>query len=143
MKSKKMLDNKYALIIEKEEMIIEKLTQFAIKNNIGMAQFQMIGAVCDVVLGYVPAQSNHYMTKTFNNQWELLSTLGAISWDKITLKPIIHCHTTISSDDFNVIGGHMVDAKVAIKVEVIITVLSNEKVFQIIDNKSKFEIWDI
>ncbi len=37
MKIKKMIGNKYALIIEKDEMIIKTLEQFAIKENIGMA----------------------------------------------------------------------------------------------------------
>ncbi|WJG71203.1 PCC domain-containing protein [Spiroplasma ixodetis] len=54
MKIKKMIGNKYALIIEKDEMIIKTLEKFAIKENIGMAQFQMIGAITNVTLCYIP-----------------------------------------------------------------------------------------
>ncbi|WP_342261297.1 PPC domain-containing DNA-binding protein [Spiroplasma endosymbiont of Notiophilus biguttatus] len=144
MKIKKMIGNKYALIIEKDEMIIKTLEQFAIKEKIGMALFQMIGAVTNVTLGYVPKKSNDYVKKTFLEQYELLSTIGTIIWDeKDTNKPIIHCHTTFGDDNFNVIGGHMLDAKVAIKVEVIIDILSNEKISQVIDNKSNFHIWKL
>ncbi|BET38159.1 hypothetical protein SAP269_07480 [Spiroplasma ixodetis] len=62
----------------------------------------------------------------------MLSTIGTIIWDeKDRNKPIIHCHTTFGDDNFNVIGGHMLEAKVAIKAEI----LSNEKISQVIDNK--------
>ncbi|MBP1524920.1 MAG: hypothetical protein H9Q65_00145 [Spiroplasma ixodetis] len=67
MKIKKMIGNKYALIIEKDEMIIKTLEQFAIKENIGMAQFQMIGAITNVTLGYIPKKSTDYVKKLFLN----------------------------------------------------------------------------
>ncbi len=67
MKIKKMIGNKYALIIEKDEMIIKTLEQFAIKENIGMAQFQMIGAITNVTLGYIPKKSTDYVKKIFLN----------------------------------------------------------------------------
>lgn len=127
-------------------MIIKTLEQFAIKEKIGMAQFQMIGAISisDVTLGYVPKKGTDYVKKDFLQQYELLSTIGSIVWDdKIENKPIIHCHTTFGDDNFNVIGGHMLEAKVAIKVEVIINLLSNEKIKQVIDNKSNFHIWNL
>lgn len=94
-----MIGNKYALIIEKDEMIIKTLEQFAIKENIGMAQFQMIGAVTNVTLGYIPKKSTDYVKKI---SWtELLSTIGTIIWDeKDRNKPIIHCHTTFGDDNF-------------------------------------------
>lgn len=143
MKFKKMLNHKYALIIQKDEMIIESLERFAIQEQIGMANFQMIGAITNVTLGYVPPNSSEYQWKTFQQQWELLTATGTISWDKTTNNPIIHCHTTIGDDNFKVIGGHMKDAKVAIKVEIIIDVLSNTKIFQMIDEKSNFSIWNL
>lgn len=144
MKMKKMLGNKYALIIEKDEMIIKTLEQFAIKEKIGMAQLQMIGAINNVTLGYVPKNSTDYVKKDFLQQYELLSAIGSIIWDdKIENKPIIHCHTTFGDDNFNVIGGHLLEAKVAIKVEVIIDILSDKKIKQVIDNKSNFHIWDL
>lgn len=143
MKIKKMLDNKFALIIEKDEMIIEMLTQFANNEKIGMAQFQMIGSITNITLGYVPPESSEYVWKTFKQQWELLSGTGTISWDKENMTPIIHCHSTLGDDNFKVIGGHMLDAKVAIKVEVIVDILSNKQIYQIIDSKSNFHIWDI
>ncbi len=37
----------------------------------------------------------------------------------------------------------MLDAKVSIKAEVIIDILSNEKISQVIDNKSNFHIWNL
>lgn len=144
MKRKKMLANKYALIIEKEEMIIKSLEQFAINEKIGMAQFQMIGAITNVTLGYVPKKGTDYVKKEFLQQYELLSTIGSIVWDdKIENKPIIHCHTAFGDNNFNVIGGHLLEAKVALKVEVIIDVLSNEKIKQVIDNKTNFPIWNL
>lgn len=143
MKIKKMLGNKYALIIEKDEMIIEMLTEFANSEKIGMAQFQMIGSITDVTLGYVPPKSSEYLWKTFKDQWELLSGAGTISWDKENMTPIVHCHVSIGDHNFKVIGGHMRDAKVAIKAEVIVDVLNDKQIYQVIDNKSNFHAWDI
>jgi len=142
MKFKKMINHKYALLIEKDEMIIATLTKFVIDQEIGMAQLHMIGSITNVTLGYVPFNSNDYKWKTFNEQWELLATSGTISWDKISKKPIIHCHATISNDNFQVVGGHLQDAKVALKVEVIIEVLSESKILQTIDLKTNFLVWD-
>ena len=143
MKIKQMLANKYVVIIEKDEMIIKSLTQFANNIQLGMAHFQMIGAITKITLGYIPKHSTDYLKKDFNEQYELLATMGSIIWDKDTNQPIIHCHTTFGDDNFQVIGGHLLEAKVAIKVEVIIEVISNNKVFQIIDNNINFNIWDL
>ncbi|WP_338958781.1 PCC domain-containing protein [Spiroplasma endosymbiont of Tiphia femorata] len=74
---------------------------------------------------------------------KMIGNKYALIIEKDRNKPIIHCHTTFGDDNFNVIGGHMLDAKVAIKAEVIIDILSNEKISQVIDNKSNFHIWNL
>lgn len=73
MKIKKMIGNKYTLIIEKDEMIIKTLEQFAIKENIGMAQFQMIGAITNVTLGYIPKKSTDYVKKFSWTIWIVIN----------------------------------------------------------------------
>ena len=143
MKMKKMMNNKYVLIIEKDEMLITTLTEFAKTENIGMAQFTMIGAIKDVTLGYIAEAKTTYQWKHFAGQWELLLASGNISWDQNQQQPVIHCHLTMSNHTFNVTGGHLQDGTVALKAEVIVEILSNEKIKQTIDKNTNFTVWDI
>ncbi len=104
----------------------------------------MIGSITDVTLGYVPPKSIMSMCekhfKTNENYFQEQALFVEI---KKVWHPIIHCHTIIGDDNFKVIGGHMQDAKVAIKVEVIIDVLNDKQIYQVIDSKSNFHVWDI
>ena len=101
----------YFVYIEKNERIMEKITQFCINNHISNAQLSGIGAVKDTEIGAFDVQSKNYIRKNFKSVMELVSFQG-----NITLKdnqPFAHAHVTISDHEMNTKGGHLFDATVA------------------------------
>ena len=101
----------YFVYIEKNERIMEKITQFCINNHISNAQLSGIGAVKNTEIGAFDVQSKNYIRKNFKSVMELVSFQG-----NITLKdsqPFAHAHVTLSDHEMNTKGGHLFDATVA------------------------------
>lgn len=135
--------NQYLLLIEKGEPVIETLIKIAKKEQFGMANFTIIGALTDVNLGYVDQKTNQYVWKEFSDQYELISADGNITWDYETKEPLIHTHISMGDHGFNTISGHLKEAKVALIGEVIINIISHKKIFKKHDPKTDLQTWDI
>ena len=136
--------NIYVLKLEKDELVIANLEKFAQENPIGFAKIEMIEALKNTILGYVEGITGKYQWKIFPEPKELLAGLGTIAWDsEKPNQPLIHCHITLGNDDFTTLGGHLKEAQVAVVVEVILTVLSEKKVYRKFDKKVNLKLWDL
>ena len=101
----------FFVYIEKEERIMEKITQLCIANNISNAQLSGIGAVRDIEIGAFDTVKKEYIRKNFNSVMELVSYQG-----NITIKddePFAHAHVTLADHEMNTKGGHLFEATVA------------------------------
>ena len=101
----------FFVYIEKEEPIMEKITQFCIANNISNAQLSGIGAVKNIEIGAFDTHRKDYIRKNFNSVMELVSYQG-----NITIKddqPFAHAHVTLADHEMNTKGGHLFEATVA------------------------------
>jgi len=101
------------------ENIRAKVEEMAFKESIVGAEVSAIGAVANPELGYYKLDERDYIRRFFPGDWELLSLLGNIT--QKDGKPFLHAHASLSGKDFNVIGGHLFDARVAVVVEMLIT----------------------
>ncbi|MBI90227.1 MAG: hypothetical protein CMG60_09090 [Candidatus Marinimicrobia bacterium] len=101
----------FFVYIEKDERIMEKITQFCIANHISNAQLSGIGAVKEIEIGAFDVHTKDYIRKNFNSVMELVSYQG-----NITIKddqPFVHAHVTLADHEMNTKGGHLFEATVA------------------------------
>jgi predicted DNA-binding protein with PD1-like motif len=102
--------------LEKGEEIIAALTTAAQKKPLRSAFFFGLGVAKDPVLGYFNAPKKTYIKKAFKGEYELTSFSGNISRKKN--ETVIHCHVTITDDQFNACGGHLFQATIPATMEI-------------------------
>ena len=111
-------DNYYVLRLQKDEEIITTIRYAAETEEINGAFFFGLGVGKDLVLGYFDASHKTYIKKAFVGEYEFTSLVGNISKfnDEIT----IHCHATITNNNFNAFGGHLFQGIVPATCEIIV-----------------------
>ena len=90
---------------EKDELLLESLTQYAKDNNIKTAEISFIGAVQNVNVMYFNQSKKEYDKHTFDGGHEVLNGLGNISI--LDDEPFVHVHMTVADKNGNAFGGHL------------------------------------
>ena len=104
--------NTFIAYVKQNEKIMQTLTDFCKGHNIQNAQISGIGAIKQIELGAYDLNNKKYIIQNFDETWELTSFQG-----NVMLKgrnPFIHAHINISDHNFNVKGGHLFEATVAV-----------------------------
>ena len=113
----KKSNEKYILVLERGEKLLETITAFAKENELKGAFLSGIGALEDVELGYYNLHNKEYQRKTFNEgDYELLAVNANVSLKNG--EPYVHAHASIAGEDFRVYGGHLFEATVAVTAEI-------------------------
>ena len=137
MKSKEAFVNRVIVAkIEPSEDIFDAIKEIIEKHNIKSGLLNIIGALKKFTIGYFHIDKKEYAIKTFDQDVELISCIGNISY-KDNL-PIIHLHASVSMNDYGIIGGHLIQPSiVSITAEVYIYEIN-----QIINRKNdpQFEL---
>lgn len=131
MKNRKT-ENGYALVLERGEELISTLTAFCAEQNISGANFNAIGAVEKVQIGYYDLPKREYFFRNEPGVFEVASMTGnvALAGPDVSVgaggKPFIHAHAVLSRCDEScaTVGGHIKEAYVAVTLEIFMTVLS-------------------
>ena len=90
---------------EKDELLLESLTQYAKDNNIKTAEISFIGAVQNVSVMYFNQSKKEYDKHNFEGGHEVLSGLGNVSI--LEGEPFVHVHMTVADKNGNAFGGHL------------------------------------
>ena len=90
---------------EKDELLLESLTQYAKDNNIKTAEISFIGAVQNVNVMYFNQSKKEYDKHNFEGGHEVLSGLGNVSI--LEGEPFVHVHITVADKKGNSYGGHL------------------------------------
>ena len=90
---------------EKDQLLLESLTDYAKKNNIRTAEISFIGAVQNVNVMYMNQENKKYDKHTFDGGHEVLNGLGNISI--LDDEPFVHVHMTVADKKGNAFGGHL------------------------------------
>lgn len=105
----KSLETKVTRIIvgkvEPGEDLIDSIINLVKKYNIKSGFVKCIGALKTFTIGFYIINSKEYKMKTFNENVELISCMGNISYKDG--EPIIHLHVSLGRSDYTVIGGHL------------------------------------
>ena len=90
---------------EKDQLLLESLTDYAKKNNIKTAEISFIGAVQNVNVMYMNQENKKYDKHTFDGGHEVLNGLGNISM--LDDEPFVHVHMTVADKNGKAFGGHL------------------------------------
>lgn len=141
MKSKDLQHNKVLLRLEKGEDVVSSLRKFALDYDMAFFQISAIGAVENVNLSYYNVKTKKYQDKIFPNKYELTSLSGNLSC--LNGQPSVHLHCTLSDDKFEVIGGHLNEARVSLTVEIIAEKLTNDIIDRKYDDETGLNLLDV
>lgn len=106
------------LRIAKGEEIISALKQITQDHKIKGAFFLGLGVGQDIVLGYYDSHKKAYVKKLFEGEYEFTNLSGNIAFFKKEI--IVHCHVTISDDQFHAFGGHLFQGTVPATCEIVV-----------------------
>lgn len=127
--------------LEPDEDIIDAITDLVKQHNITSGFINIIGALKKITIGFFDLESMKYNFKTFDEDVELISCMGNISYKEGD--PIIHLHVAIGREDFSLIGGHLSQPSiVSITGEVFIFEIA-EKLNRAIDPKFGLTLMDL
>lgn len=107
-----------AVIFDKGDEFIARLTEFAKKQDLAGSHFTAIGAFSEVTLGFFDRQKMEYKQIPIREQVEVLSLVGNIALNKG--EPKVHAHVVLGKADGTAYGGHILEAHVWPTLEVIV-----------------------
>ncbi len=117
-------DDTYFVYVEKNEPVMETLTQFCKDHGIYNGTVSGIGAVKNATIGAYDIPKQSYIKVTFDDARELLSCDGNITL--LDGEPFIHIHLTLGDHDMNTKGGHLFEMDVAAVGEFVIKKLHGD-----------------
>ncbi|HXG92163.1 MAG TPA: DUF296 domain-containing protein [Blastocatellia bacterium] len=124
MKTKRTEDG-FLIVLDVGDEIIASLKEMAATERIGMASFTAIGAVRDVVLGYLDLDVKDYLKREFgSDSMELVSLIGNLA--RLNGEPVVHCHAVVGDREMRVYGGHLFQAVASATAEIYLRVYEGE-----------------
>lgn len=113
----------FLLIIRRGDLVAKTIVACADKLELPAAAVSGIGAIEDPEIAYYNLQARRYDAKKYQGIYELVSLIGNVSFNDG--KRFLHAHVGLSKTDYSLFGGHLVEAKVGVIAEVLITPLAN------------------
>lgn len=116
--------NKIVARIDKEEEILEKIKEIALKENIKLASISALGAINDFTVGVFKVDEKKYYSNVFKGIFEIVSLTGTIS--TMNNEVYAHIHMSAGNENGEVFGGHLNRAMVSATCEMVIDVIDGE-----------------
>lgn len=112
------IHNGFFLVFARGEDFMSTLISFCEEHEVHWGQFQAIGALEDVEIGYYDLPSREYVFRAEEGPFEVASLDGNIS-EMAGEEPVIHAHAVLArcDDSLECIGGHLRRARVALTLE--------------------------
>ena len=136
----KVIDNTYVVRLDVGDEIMESLTVLCKKENIKAATVQGLGATDNVTVGYYSTVANRYFSRTFNEQFEIISLNGNISVKDN--EPYLHLHIALSDENYTFFGGHLNNAVISITAEIFVVKLDGI-IGRRVNEKTNLNIFDV
>ena len=101
--------------------IIASLKEIAIKENIRLAEVSGIGATDHFTVGVFNLEKRAYDTAAFDGNHEITALCGNIN--TMNDETYNHVHITCAGNGGNVVGGHLIESRISLTGEIIISVI--------------------
>jgi predicted DNA-binding protein with PD1-like motif len=106
----------FIVVFETGDEVMQGLLEFARQNELSAGHFTAIGALSEVVLGYLDWEQKDYERIPVREQVEVLSLVGDVALEDGS--PKIHAHIVVGKRDGSAHGGHLLEAHVRPTLEV-------------------------
>ena len=112
------IHNGFFLVFDRGEDFMPTLVRFCEENEVHWAQFQAIGAIEAIEIGYYDLPTREYVFRAEEGPFEVASMDGNIS-EMEGEQPVVHAHAVLTRCDetLETIGGHVRRARVALTLE--------------------------
>ena len=119
------IHNGFFLVFERGDDLFPTLTRFCEANEVHWGQFQAIGALENVEIGYYDLEAQEYVFRTEEGPFEVASMDGNIT-EMEGEEPVVHAHAVLSRCDetLECIGGHLRGARVHLALELCLWLVS-------------------
>ncbi|PIP24007.1 MAG: DNA-binding protein [Candidatus Nealsonbacteria bacterium CG_4_10_14_0_2_um_filter_38_17] len=117
-------NNKYIIRFDRNEEIIESLTNFCKEKNIKTGFFWGIGAAKEVDLEHYDIDKKEYSGKLIEEKLEIVDLVGNIAI--MEGKIIIHFHGSFANSNLQLIGGHIKKLVIAATCEILLEVFEGK-----------------
>jgi predicted DNA-binding protein with PD1-like motif len=118
-------DKGFLIVLDPGDEVISSLIRLATAERIGEASLTGIGAVRDVVLGYIDTNEKQYVKREFGPEsMELVSLTGNLA--KFKGESSAHCHAAVCDREMRMVGGHLFSAVTSVTVEIFLHVYEGE-----------------
>ncbi|MFP4687825.1 MAG: PPC domain-containing DNA-binding protein [bacterium] len=131
----------HLLKLEQNSDLLESVENYCRENKIEAALVNALGTVQEANLGFYDQQAQKYVSHYLEEPLEMILATGNVSLKDG--KPFIHLHGFFSSDDLNVIGGHVFEGTIVYAVEVNIQELAGEAPERKPDKNTGLNLWDL
>ena len=118
------INDSYIVILERGEKLLDSLKSFCSDNKIKCGYFFGIGSLDEAELAHYIARNKKYTSEIFRQPLEIVNLSGNITFmnDEVYL----HCHSTLSDVNMEVIAGHLKEGVVSATCEIILIRLDAE-----------------
>lgn len=107
------------LVLVRGEELLSTLAAYAEARGLTSATVQSgVGGADQVVLSFYDLETKNYVDKTFTEPLEILSLQGNLSL--VDGKPFWHVHGLFGQKDYQTIGGHVQELRIALTGELFI-----------------------
>ncbi len=120
----KRFDKDIVVRIDKEEEILEKIKEVAIRENIKLARVTALGATNEFTVGVLKTEEKKYYSNSFQGDFEIVSLTGSIN--TMNDEFYTHIHMSAGDEKGNVFGGHLNKAIVSATCEMFIHVIEGK-----------------
>ena len=139
MKSKK-IDDKYVVVLEKGERLIETIKKFCSQNDISSGFFFGIGALDEAELMHYIVSAKKYTSERYKQPLEITNLTGNVTMVDGDIS--IHCHITLGDVNMEAIAGHLKEGIVGATCEIVLIKL-DAKIERKLDEKIGLNLMDI
>jgi uncharacterized protein len=127
--------------IEKDEDLLDSMTDFARKNQIRLGAISGIGALQKARIAIYDQEEKVYKTIEINEASEITNLTGNISMKNGEI--FCHIHVTLSQEDGSGMGGHVCKGCTIFALEFQVRELTGDAFLRQHDNATGLPLWNI
>lgn len=124
MEFKKVDKNNYVIRIDRDEEVIDKITEFCREEKIKVGYITGLGAAKKVTIGLFDTTKKEYISHEYMGPMEITSLVGNVSTKDGEV--YLHLHINLCDKEMRVIGGHLNSCVIGATGELYLTFFDNE-----------------
>lgn len=112
----------FILSLKEGDNLFQCLLQYADFTQLNTATLNGVGALSDVTLSYYQRETKQHTQRLFKGTYEIASLTGNLTLSE--RGRFIHLHAAIGDDQFDLFGGHLINAYASASTEITVTPLA-------------------